>query len=509
MNGIVYLVGAGPGDAGLLTLRGAECLRNAEVVVYDYLANPELLRFCEPGTEIIYAGKSASQHELEQNEINQLLVDKGKAGKRVVRLKGGDPFIFGRGGEEAEALVAAGVPFEIVPGISSAIAAPAYAGIPVTHREATSALTILTGHEDPTKPESALDWGALGKLDSTKVILMGVGNVGKIAEALRRNMPAETPVAMIRWGTTGRQQTVSGTLADIADRAEKAGVKPPAVIVVGKVVGLREKLNWFETRPLFGRRIVVTRTREQASGLSRQLRDLGADVLEIPTIRIEPTKKTAILREAIEGIGEYDWLVFTSPNAVAHFFQAFFGVYKDIREIGGVKIAAIGPGTAARLEEFHLQVDLLPAEFVAESVVKAFSKLDIENQKFLLPRADIARDTLPEGLEALGAIVDKIECYRTVPESDDVTGNVARLLAEGADAITFTSSSTVENFCDLADLAALRAKFPLMKLASIGPITSATLKKHGFTPDIEAVQHDIPGLVGAVAGAMGKGKAAA
>ncbi len=509
MSGIVHLVGAGPGDAGLLTLRGAECLRNAEVVVYDYLANPELLRFCEPGTEIVYAGKSASQHELEQGEINRLLVEKGKAGKRVVRLKGGDPFIFGRGAEEAEALVAAGVPFEIVPGISSAIAAPAYAGIPVTHREATSALTILTGHEDPTKPESALNWDALGKLDSTKVILMGVGNVGKIADALRRNVPAETPVAMIRCGTTGRQQTVTGTLADIAARAEKAGVRPPAVIVIGKVVGLREKLNWFETKPLFGRRIVVTRTREQASGLSHQLCDMGADVLEIPTIRIEPTKKPAILREAIGGIGEYDWLVFTSPNAVVHFFGAFFEGYKDIREIGGVKIAAVGPGTAARLEELHLQVDLLPEEFVAESVVKAFAKLDVENLKFLLPRADIARDALPEGLEALGAIVDKIECYRTVPETGDVTGNVARLLAEGADAITFTSSSTVESFCGLTDLAALRGKFPSLKLASIGPITSATLKRLGFQSDIEASQRDIPGLVAAVSGAMGRERPAA
>ncbi|MBI5393764.1 MAG: uroporphyrinogen-III C-methyltransferase [Verrucomicrobia bacterium] len=506
MSGIVYLVGAGPGDAGLLTLRGAECLRRAEVVVYDYLANPELLRFCEPGTEIIYAGKSASQHELEQGEINQLLVDKGKSGKRVVRLKGGDPFIFGRGGEEAEALVAAGVLFEIVPGISSAIAAAAYAGIPVTHREATSAVTILTGHEDPTKPESALNWDALGKLDSTKVILMGVGNVGKIADALRRNAPAETPVAMIRWGTTGRQQTVIGTLADIAQRAEQAGVKPPAVIVIGKVVGLREKLNWFETKPLFGRRIVVTRTREQASELSHQFHDLGADVLEVPTIRIEPTKSPAILRDAIEGIGEYDWVVFTSPNAVVHFFGAFFEIYKDIRDIGGVKIAAIGPGTAARLEELHLQLDLMPEEFVAESVVKAFAKLDVENLKFLLPRADIARDALPEGLEALGAIVDKIECYRTVPETDDVTGNVSRLLAEGAGAITFTSSSTVENFCGLVNLAALRAKFPALKLASIGPITSATLKKLGFEPDIESAQHDIPGLVEAVMAAMGKGE---
>ncbi|MFA6564031.1 MAG: uroporphyrinogen-III C-methyltransferase [Verrucomicrobiia bacterium] len=499
MKGIVYLVGAGPGDAGLLTLRGAECLRQAEVVVYDYLANTALLRWCPPETEIIYAGKSGARHELEQHEINALLVTKAKEGKRVVRLKGGDPYIFGRGGEEAEALVAEGLAFEEVPGVSSAVAAPAYAGIPVTHRGLTSAVTILTGHEDPTKPETAIDWELLGKLDSTKVILMGVGNVGKIADALRRHAPAETPVAMIRWGTTGHQQTLTGTLADIAGRAEQAQFKPPAVIVIGKVVALRDRLNWFETKPLFGRRVVVTRTREQASELSRRLQDLGAETLEIPTIKILPPKSGKIMREALEGIGEYDWLVFTSPNGVEHFFRAFFEVYHDIRDIGGVKIAAIGPATAARLQSLHLQVDLQPEEFVAEEVVKAFEKeFNIENQRFLLPRADLARDALPEGLEALGGIVDKVECYRTVPEVEDESGNLARLLAEGADAITFTSSSTVENFCNLVNLGELLAKFPQLKLASIGPITSETIRKRGFNVDVEAAQHDIPGLTDAV-----------
>ncbi|MFA5192876.1 MAG: uroporphyrinogen-III C-methyltransferase [Verrucomicrobiia bacterium] len=499
MKGIVYLVGAGPGDAGLLTLRGAECLREAEVVVYDYLANTALLRWCPPETEIIYAGKSGSRHELEQHEINALLVAKAKEGKRVVRLKGGDPYIFGRGGEEAEALVAEGLAFEEVPGVSSAVAAPAYAGIPVTHRGLTSAVTILTGHEDPTKPETAIDWELLGKLDSTKVILMGVGNVGKIAEALRRHAPADTPVAMIRWGTTGHQQTLTGTLADIATRAEQAQFKPPAVIVIGKVVGLRDRLNWFETKPLFGRRVVVTRTREQASELSRRLQDLGAEAMEIPTIKILPPKSDKILREAIEGIGEYDWLVFTSPNGVEHFFRVFFKVYRDIREIGAVKIAAIGPATAERLETLHLQVDLQPEKFVAEEILKAFEKnFDIENQRFLLPRADLARDALPEGLEALGAIVDRVECYRTVSETADESGNLARLLTEGADVITFTSSSTVENFCNLLDLRDLLGKFPRLKLASIGPVTSETLRKRGFNVDVEAAQHDISGLTEAV-----------
>jgi uroporphyrinogen III methyltransferase/synthase len=339
----------------------------------------------------------------------------------------------------------------------------------------------------------------LGKLDSTKVILMGVGNVGKIAEALRRHAPAETPVAMIRWGTTGHQQTLTGTLADIAARAEQAQFKPPAVIVIGKVVGLRDRLSWFETKPLFGRRVVVTRTREQASDLSRRLEYLGAEVLEIPTIKILPPKSEKVLCEAIEGIGEYDWLVFTSPNGVEHFFRIFFEVYRDIREIGAVKIAAIGPATAAKLEALHLQVDLQPKEFVAEAVLEVFKKdFDIENQRFLLPRADLARDALPEGLEALGAIVDDIECYRTVPEMADESGNVARLLAEGADMITFTSSSTVENFCNLVDLHALLAKFPQLELASIGPITTETIRKHGFEVGVEAARHDISGLTEAV-----------
>lgn len=499
MKGIVHLVGAGPGDAGLLTLRGAECLRQAEVVIYDHLTNTALLRWCPPGVEVIYAGKSATRHHMEQDVINAMLVAKAKEGKRVVRLKGGDPYVFGRGGEEAEALAAEGLPFEEVPGVSAALAVPAYAGIPVTHRGLASAVTIVTGHEDPTKAETAVDWELLGKLDSTKVVLMGVSNLGKITAALRRHAPAETPVAMIRWGTTGHQQTLTGTLADIAERAEQAQFKAPAVIVIGKVVGLRDRLNWFETKPLFGRRVVVTRTRDQASELSRRLEELGAEVLEIPTIKILPPKSEKVLCEAIEGIGEYDWLVFTSPNGVEHFFRVFFEVYRDIREIGGVKIAAIGPATAARLEALHLQVDLQPKEFVAEAVLETFKKeCDVENLRFLLPRADLARDALPEGLEALGAIVDDVECYRTVPEMADESGNVARLLAEGADMITFTSGSTVENFCNLLDLRALTLKFRKLKLASIGPITSEAIRKRGFEVSVEAAQHDIPGLTEAV-----------
>ena len=499
MKGIVYLVGAGPGDEGLMTLRGAECLREAEVVIYDYLANPALLRWCPPDAELIYAGKSGERHAVEQGEINALLVAKAREGKRVVRLKGGDPYLLGRGGEEAEALVAEGLPFEVVPGVSSAVAVPAYAGIPVTQRGLASAVTIVTGHEDPTKPGAAIDWEQLGKLDSTKVILMGVTNIEKIAAEFRKHSPGDTPVAMIRWGTTGRQQTLVATLADVAERAREAQFKPPAVIVIGKVVGLRDRLNWFETRPLFGRRVVVTRTREQASELTRRLQELGADVLEIPTIQIMPPKTDKILCEAIEGIGEYNWLVFTSPNGVDHFFRVFFNIYHDIRDIGGVKIAAIGPATAARVEALHLQVDLQPEESVAEAVIKAFKeKEDLENLRLLLPQGDLARDALRDGLEALGGIVDAVECYRTVPETADVTGNVARLLAEGADAITFTSGSTVENFCKLVDLVSLRKNFPQLKLASIGPITSNAIRECGLSVDVEAAQHDIPCLADAV-----------
>lgn len=496
MKGIVYLVGAGPGDAGLLTLRGAECLREAEVVVYDHLANPALLRWCPPHAELIYAGKSGERHAVEQGEINKLLVAKAKEGKRVVRLKGGDPYVLGRGGEEAEALVAEGLAFEVVPGVSSAVAVAAYAGIPVTQRGLASAVTIITGHEDPTKPGAALDWEQLGKLDSTKVILMGVTNIEKIAAELCKHSPADTPVAMIRWGTTGRQQTLVATLADVAERARQEAFKPPAVIVIGKVVGLRDRLNWFETKPLFGRRVVVTRTREQASELARRLEELGAEAMEIPTIKIVPPKSEKILREAIEGIGEYNWLVFTSPNGVDHFFRAFFEIYDDIRDIGGVKIAAVGPATAARLEALHLQVDLQPKESVAEAVVKVFKdEADIENERLLLPQGDLARDALRDGLEALGGIVDAVECYRTVPETTDVTGSVARLMEEGADVITFTSGSTVDNFCRLVDLAALRKRFPHLKLASIGPVTSKAIRDRGLVVDAEAGQHDVPSLI--------------
>lgn len=482
---------------GLVTLRVKELVEQAEVLVYDYLCNPEILAWAPAGVEIIYAGKKAGAHTLRQEEIDALLVEKTRSGKRVVRLKGGDPFLFGRGGEEAEALAAAGLQFEIVPGVTSAIAAPAYAGIPVTHRDHTSQLTIFTGHEDPLKQESSLDYAQLAALPGTKVMLMGVERIGPITEAFRTAGAApETPIALVRWGTTGQQRTLRGTLADIAQKVADSGFSAPAVAVIGDVVKLRDSLNWFETRPLFGKRIVVTRTRKQAGSLSAGLRALGADVFELPTIRIDPPKDLFAFAELVRDAHSYEWIVFTSPNGVTAFFDVFFKIYPDLRSIGGAKIAAIGPATAAKVSEYRLAVDLQPAEFVAEAVVAEFKKLGtIENQTILLARAEQARDVLPQELAKLGAIVDEGIAYRTVPETEDLSGALARFRSEGADLITFTSSSTVENF--------LALKIPLpanLHTASIGPITSATMRENGMRVDVEAGQYDIPGLIAAVRG---------
>ena len=508
VKGTVYLVGAGPGDAGLLTLRGAELLARADVVVYDALVNPDLLRLAPKSAEIIFGGKRAAAHAIPQEELNALLVAQARAGKCVVRLKGGDPYLFGRGGEEAEELAAAKIPFEVVPGISSFVAGPNYAGIPITHRDHCSGFTVITGHEDPTKDASSHDWAQLARFPGTKVVLMGVERIRQIAAQLvTHGMAADTPVAMVRWGTTGRQETLTGTLATIADLVAKKKFAAPAVTVIGGVVKLRKQLNWFEQRPLFGRRIVVTRTREQASELSRQLLELGADVLEIPTIKIVLTERREPLLDAIVGLNSYDWLVFTSPNGVTMFFASFFKAFEDLRDIGGVKIAAVGPATAAKLKELHLKVDLMPEEYVATAITKAFTKFEsIENLKFLLLRAEVANAELPEALTALGAIVDDVACYRTVPETEDLNGAAARLTEAGADWITFTSSSTVENFHARFPLPELLQKFPQTRLASIGPETTKALAALGLEPAVEAKPHTIAGLVKALR-AHAKGKA--
>lgn len=497
------MVGAGPGDAGLLTMRGAELLGRADVVVYDALVNPELLRLAPKSAEVIYGGKRAKQHAIPQDELNQLLVKKAGEGKCVVRLKGGDPYVFGRGGEEAEELAAAKIAFEVVPGVSSIVAAPNYAGIPLTHRDHCSSFTVITGHEDPEKESSNIDWASLAKLPGTKVVLMGVERIRLIAESLvKEGMSAKTPVAMIRWGTTGRQQSIEGTLATIANVAEQTKFAAPAVTIIGGVVGLRKKLNWFEKRPLFGRRVVVTRTREQASQLSRQLLELGADVLEIPTIKIVPPEERQALLEAMSGLNGYDWVVFTSPNGVTSFFDYFFKSFEDLRDLGGVRIAAVGPATAAKLKELRLKVDVMPEQYVANKVAAAMEAYEtMENRRVLLLRAEVANQELPKQLEELGAIVDDVACYQTVAETEDQNGAAAGLLEGGADWITFTSSSTVEHFHARFDLPGLLKKFPEIKTASIGPETSKAIEALGLRPDLEAKTHTIEGLVKAIAGA--------
>src|SRR6266478_5132961 len=500
-NGTVYLVGAGPGDAGLLTLRGAELLGRADVVVYDALVNSELLRLAPKSAEIIYGGKRAKQHAIPQNELNQLLIAKAREGKTVVRLKGGDPYVFGRGGEEAEQLADARVPFEVVPGVSSFVAVPNYAGVPLTHRDFCSKLTLITGHEDPAKEASTIDWAQVGKTPGTKVIMMGTDRIGQIAQMLvAHGTPPETPVAMVRWGTTGHQQSIEGTLANIAEVAVSKKIGPPTVAVIGDVVKLRNKLNWFERRPLFRQRIVVTRARGQAaSQLARKFQELGAEVLEVPTIKIEPPSRREDVVDALLALNSYDWLIFTSSNGVTTFFDYFFRQFHDMRDLGGARIAAVGPATANKLKELHLQVDLMPDEAIGSKIAEAFSEYEsVENLKICILRAEVANSELPAALEAMGAIVDDIGCYKTAPETEDPTGAAAKLLESGADWVTFTSASTVEQFHARFDLPQLLQKFPKIKLASIGPETSKAIAALGLKPAVEAKQHTTDGLVQAV-----------
>ncbi|WP_035614422.1 uroporphyrinogen-III C-methyltransferase [Haloferula sp. BvORR071] len=493
-SGICYLVGAGPGDPGLVTVRAKELVERADVLVYDALSSPVILSWARKDCEKINAGKRAKDHTLTQDEINALIVEKTRAGKTVVRLKGGDPMIFGRGGEEAAELAAAGVAFEIVPGISSTIGGPAYAGIPVTHRDHCSQLTIFTGHEDPTKGESSIDYAHLAKTPGTKVFVMGVARLREITSALiAGGADAGTPMALTRWATTGSQKTLTGTLATMADIAERADFGSPAVAVIGGVVSEREKINWFETRPLFGKRIVVTRTREQAGALSHGLAELGADVVELPTIRIEYPDDRIGFAEGVTHSHEYDWLVFSSPNGVEKFFDAFFATYPDARSLGNPRIAVIGQGTAQKVKEYRFAVDLIPEKFVAEGLVEAFKAESIENLTILWVRAEEARDVIYDGLVAQGAIVDECIAYKTVPETEDPTGAAARFREDGADLVTFTSASTVENFFKLG------LPWPKKCAAgSIGPVTSEALRKQGVEPAFEAEQHDIPGLIAAI-----------
>ncbi|MEI6567673.1 MAG: uroporphyrinogen-III C-methyltransferase [Verrucomicrobiota bacterium] len=496
-SGTVYLVGAGPGSPGLLTLRGAELLRRADVVVYDALVNAELLHMAPPGAEIIFGGKRSGEHSIPQEELNQLLIQRARSGKTVVRLKGGDPYVFGRGGEEACQLVSARIPFEVVPGVSSFMAAPSYAGIPLTHRDFASCLTIITGHHDPVEGAPGIDWPHLAHTPGTIVVMMGTAHIGEIASILVANGKQEqTPVALIRWGTTGHQQTISGTLATIAAEIARSQFGPPTIAVIGEVVNLRSKLNWFENRPLFGQRIVVTRSTNQAGSTTEKLSELGADVIEIPTIRFENTTRTNDFVDALVELNSYDWLIFTSPNGVRFFFDLFFKRFQDLRDLGGARIAAVGPATAKKLKELHLQVDLMPEEAIGAQIAKAFAKNEtIENLKMCILRAEVANPDLPMALEALGAIVDDIACYQTLPVTDDITGSAARFLESGADWVLFSSGSTVEHFHSRFNLPLLLNKFPQLKIASIGPETSKVLQSIKVKPHLEARTHTMDGLI--------------
>jgi uroporphyrinogen III methyltransferase/synthase len=494
-KGRVYLVGAGPGALGLVTLRARELIKLADVLIYDYLCNPEMLSWARSDVEKIYAGKSSSRHTLTQDEINNLLLARAQEGKQVVRLKGGDPYVFGRGGEEAQILAEAGVPFEVVPGVTSAIAAPAYAGIPVTHRDHASTVTFVTGHEDPAKTDSAIDWQHLARLRGTKIFLMGVERLREITRRLvSEGADAETPVALVRWGTTARQESIEGTLATIADLVEKRGFTAPAITIVGDVVKLRPELNWYEALPLFGQRVVVTRTRKQAGALTHRLTQLGADVLEIPTIRIVPVALDEAERGKLAALSDsFDWLVFTSPNAVDLFFNEYFQVQADLRQLGPVRLAAVGPATAHHLKKLHLQVDLQPEIYTTEKLAQEFSKIDIAGARFCLPHGNLADPLLADYLRQKGGQVQEWKLYHTVPESDDLNGARARYLCEGAHWITFTSSSTVENWHALQLQPAPEAPRP--RVVSMGPVTSGTLLKLGYKITAESPTSTIDSLI--------------
>lgn len=484
----VYLVGAGPGDPGLLTVRGAELLGRADVVVYDRLSVEALLDLVPPAAERISVGKAPGQVTMTQEAINDLLVELGRSGRTVVRLKGGDPFVFARGGEEAAALAAAGLPYEVVPGITSAIAAPAYAGIPVTLRHSSTSFTVVTGHEDPSVGEDGtVDWEAVARVGGTIVILMGVARIAQIAERLMVGGRApDTPAAAVRWGTRPEQHTVRATLATIADQP----LQSPSVIVVGDVAAV--DLRWFEDRPLLGRRVVVTRTRRQASALSAGLRALGAEPVEIPVIEVtDPADGGALLLEVAGRLGTYDWVVVTSPNGAERLLAAVAGVGGDARLFGAARVAAIGPGTARVLAGGGIVADLVPERFVAESLLEALTAASPAGGRALLARAEVARDVLPDGLRAAGWAVDVVDAYRTVaaPVTDAQRAAVA-----SADLATFTSSSTVERFLESFGPGAVPPT-----VACIGPVTAATARRHGLTVDLEATEHTIEGLLEALA----------
>jgi uroporphyrinogen III methyltransferase/synthase len=502
-NGKVYLVGAGPGDPGLITLRGKYLLERAEVVVYDYLANPKLLSYVPKTAKLIYAGKKGGGlHAFTQEGINQLLVDHAKQGNMVVRLKGGDPFIFGRGAEEIEELVAEGIDFEVVPGVTSATAAATYAGIPITHREYTASVAFVTGHEDPTKKFSNISWEKLATGVGTIVIYMGIKTLPSITRKLIDfGRSPETPVAVVRWASTPQQRSVVGTLETICDVVQKADIKPPALVIVGEVVKLRSTIDWFEKRPLFGRRIVVTRTREQASDLVAKLEEHGAECLEYSTIHIEPVDDYRVLDQAIAEIDGYQWLLFTSLNAVTYFFQRLTLLGRDSRSLTGPKIAVVGKATAEELLKHGVIADLIPEKFTGEGLADALVRTEVKGSRILLPRALRASEILPEVLTDAGAMVTIAPTYQNIPPQGRKDELRDQLESGTIDMVTFTSSSTVTNFLTMIDAGSddeLHRLLDDVTIAAIGPVTAETVREHGLRVDVQPQRYTINDMVQAI-----------
>ena len=494
--GTVLLVGAGPGAPGLLTIRGQRALASADVVVYDALAHPSLLDHAPALAKRIYVGKRARAHAKPQAEINRILVREARKGRTVVRLKGGDPYLFGRGGEEAEVLVRAGIPFEVVPGVTAACGVAAYAGIPLTHRDHASCVTFITGHEADGKADSRIDWDALARTNGTLAFYMGVTSLPAIARSLvAAGKPSSTPAAVVQWGTLPRQRAAAGTLSTIARLVERAGIAAPAIILVGGVVGLRKSLRWFDRRPLFGRRVLVTRSRAQASRLSELLTDAGAEAVEVPSIEIAPPRSWTALDRAIGRLPERDWVVFTSANGVQAFLERLAACGKDARALAGLSIAAIGPGTAAALGAARLRADLVPREFTTEGLVEALR--GARGKRFLLPRADLANPELAEGLVAAGAVVDEVTAYRIRPAritEEDILG----LEGRPPDVATFASSQTARNLVERLGHSRAKRVLARARIASIGPVTSRTLRELGFRVHVEAREATIPSLVSSI-----------
>jgi uroporphyrinogen III methyltransferase/synthase len=490
--GVVYLVGAGPGDPGLMTVRGAELVASADVILYDRLIPQAALSGAREDAELVYVGKRPGAPEIPQSEIETTMVERARAGRSVVRLKGGDPFVFGRGGEEAETLAAAGVPFEVVPGVTAGVAAPAYAGIPVTHREDASAVAFVAGHEDPSKDGSSIDWDALARFRGTLVLYMSVKRLPDVAARLiAGGRSADEPAAAVERGTTPAQRTVSATLADLPDAVSAAGIAPPAVMLIGPVAARRETIGWLERRPLFGLRVVVTRARAQASGLAATLAALGADVIELPAIRVVPRIDSAEVSDAVGAIHSYALVCLTSPNGVRLLFDALEAAGLDARALANATVAAIGPGTARALAARGIRADVVPERSVAEALVESLEAVDVTDRPVLVARAADARDVLPDALRERRAKVDVVALYETVAEEPDPEAVEA---ASSADYVTFTSSSTVRNF-----VAAIGGGFPeRARVVSIGPVTSEAVREAGLTVDVEAESHDLDGLVEAL-----------